>query len=81
MQLDPNAAGVQQPVMPVRVRDGHPPRHEESVVRRDGVFFTATPCYGLHDPWWVVRTMDGEAPPVSMRQDDEWWTLAEFVPA
>ena len=62
-----------------RVRDQHPPQHQKSVVRRDGVYFTAKPCYGLHDPWWVVQTMEGEAPPVSMRPDDEWWTLDEFI--
>ena len=66
--------------VPSRVCDRHPPRHQPSVVCRDGVYFTATPCYGMHDPWWVVRTMEGEAPPVPMRPDDEWWPLAQFVP-
>jgi hypothetical protein len=49
-----------------------PPPHRRYLVRRDGIVFTATPCYGLHAPWWVVKTMDGEAPPVAMRDGDEW---------
>lgn len=65
------------------VQDGHPPRHAQYAVVRDGRVFTATPCYGMHAPWWVVRTMaDGwpnEADPVPMKPDDLWMPVAEFV--
>lgn len=54
------------------IRDAQPKPHRRYVVRRDGVLFTATPCYGMHAPWWVVKTMEGEADPVDMRDTDEW---------
>lgn len=58
----------------------HPPPHQKYIVRRNGLLFTATPCYGMHDPWWVVRLMPDEWPneaePVSMRNDDVWATLS-----
>ncbi len=41
--------------------------------------FTATPCYGMHEPWWVVKTMEGEAPPVPMKDEDEWCHLVPMV--
>ena len=60
------------------IADEHPAPHRRCVVKRDGKFFTATPCYGMHAPWWVVATMTGEADPEPMRDSDEWWSLAEF---
>jgi len=64
-----------------RVCDVHPPRHEKSIVRRDNRVFTATPCYGLHVPWWVVTTMGGEAPPEEMLDADTWILLTDFLTA
>lgn len=52
--------------------DGYPPPHQRYVIRRAEVIYTATPCYGVHDPWWVVKTLTGEAEPVVMLPDDEW---------
>ena len=52
-----------------------PLAHSKYIVKRDGYLFTATPCYGCHEPWWVVKTMDGEAPPVPMKDDDDWQPL------
>lgn len=74
--------------------DQHPPPHAKYIVRRNGLLYTATPCYGLHNPWWVVRLMgdffgpDGkyhqdqfEATPIEMRDSDEWWPIDEFMAA
>ena len=59
------------------IPESYPPRHQKFVVRRDGAYFTATPCYGMHDPWWVVRIMGNrhEAEPEPMRDGDEWFPL------
>ena len=43
------------------VHRSYPSPHARYLVIRNGTVFTATPCYGLHDPWWVVKTMEGEA--------------------
>jgi len=59
--------------------NGHPPPHAKYIVLRKGFIFTATPCYGMHEPWWVVKTMEGEADPVGMLPDDEWWPLDKFM--
>jgi hypothetical protein len=62
-----------------RVEEAHPPRHARHAVIRDGNVFTATPCYGMHEPWWVVRTMakawPNEADPVAMKPDDLWMPI------
>lgn len=68
----------------VLISECHPDPHAKYVVVRDGLVFTATPCYGMHSPWWVVTTMgDGvhtdEAPPVPFRPDDRYWPLAECL--
>lgn len=55
-----------------RIAEAYPPAHARYLVKRDGVLFTATPCYGMHAPWWVVKTMEGEAEPVDIRPTDEW---------
>lgn len=84
-QEEVDAAPVDRVVMPRRIAEHHPPPHAQFVVRRNGRYFTATPCYGLHEPWWVVRTMPdswpNEAEPEPMNGNDEWWPLNEFRPA
>lgn len=69
----------------MKVSKEYPEPHRKFVVMRGGLFFTATPCYGMHSPRWVVRTMgdypDHEAPIVKMQPDDEWWTLEDFTAA
>lgn len=60
----------------MRVSELQPEPHTKYLVKRDGFFFTATPCYGLHEPWWMVVRIMGtkvEAPPEPMLPDDEWW--------
>lgn len=57
------------------VVEQHPPPHTIVVVNRRGWYFTATPCYGMHVPWWVVKTMGSEAEPVPMLDDDEWMSV------
>lgn len=57
----------------------YPKPHAKYIVRRDGILFTATPCYGMHEPWWVVRVMGEkyEADPEPMLETDEWWPVDE----
>lgn len=66
-----------------RIETGHPRAHAKYAVLRDGLVFTATPCYGMHEPWWVVRTMAQEWPnetePIDMRKDDRWMPIEGFV--
>lgn len=67
------------------VKDAHPEPHARYVVKRDGLIFTATPCYGMHAPWWVVRTMadhhPNEAAPEPMRDSDEWLPIEDVARA
>lgn len=60
------------------VIEEHPEPHKKYIVLRDGNFFTATPCYGMHTPWWIVTTMTGEDKPVEFKNFDKWWPLEEF---
>ena len=64
----------------MRVKQRHPPPHAKYLVRRGEFLFTATPCYGMHSPWWVVRTMGGEADPIGMNDYDEWEVLPAKQP-
>lgn len=56
-----------------------PPPHKRYLVMRDSLYYTATPCYGMHQPWWVVKTMElppgDEAKPVPMVDTDRWWPI------
>lgn len=39
----------------------HPPRHKKSLVYHPTLgMFEATPCYGMHEPFWVVRYCETE---------------------
>lgn len=53
-----------------------PRPHARYEVRRDDVgVFAATPCYGLHEPWWVPLTADVFAPGaviIPMMRQDHW---------
>lgn len=60
-----------------RIAAQQPAPHARYIVRRGRYLFTATPCYGMHVPWWVVTTLDGEAPPVPMEDADEWQPVPE----
>lgn len=58
------------------VAGSQPPPHAKYLVKRDGVLYTATPCYGMHSPWWVGRVLGAhESEPTGMRPDDEWQPL------
>lgn len=60
-----------------RVADAKPKPHAKYLVRRLGCIHTATPCYGLHAPWWVPMAISGkEYEPVTMKDTDEW----QFLP-
>jgi hypothetical protein len=52
-----------------------PPRHARHIVKRDGLTFIGTPCYGTHEPWWVPMSPTGEAEPINMLPTDEWQPL------
>ena len=40
----------------ISVKNEMPPKHARYRIWRDGVGeFVATPCYGMHEPWWVPR--------------------------
>ena len=58
----------------MKVSEQSPEPHRKYIVRRGGVLYTATPCYGMHKPYWIVRIMGKgyEAPPEPMLPDDEW---------
>lgn len=60
----------------IKCSEEHPAPHGKYQVRRDGLIYTATPCYGMHSPWWVVKTMHGEAVPTEILDSDEWRTAA-----
>lgn len=61
----------------ILVQEKYPPPHARYLVQRDRALFTATPCYGMHNPWWVVLTMDGEVAPVAIEKTDKWIPLGE----
>lgn len=60
-----------------KVQDQHPPPHRRYLVYRSGLHFVATPCYGMHLPWWVPMTPAGELPPIDMKPTDEWVVIAQ----
>lgn len=59
-----------------KVSDRHPPRGGRYEVRREDVGqFETTVCYGMHDPWWIPRTVDKFAPGalvIPFTASDEW---------
>lgn len=59
------------------VKDRHPQPHSVYRVCRDGRMFDATPCYGLHNPWWVPRNgfTRQESEPIDMVDEDRWMPL------
>lgn len=61
----------------IKASTRHPKPHARYLIRRGECVHTATPCYGMHEPWWVVKTLDGEAPPEPILPDDEWMPLPE----
>lgn len=60
------------------MKKGMPPPHQKYLVKRDGHFFIATPCYGMHHPWWVAQGPDAELEPVEMKEGDEHISM-DFV--
>ena len=62
------------------IPNDYPPPHARYLLERDGETMTATPCYGMHDPWWVIKTLTGEASPEPMRDGDMWRPAAPRPP-
>jgi len=54
-------------------KDGHPPPHKKYLVQREGIPALCTPCYGMHSPWWVEKTLTGkELEPLQIQPTDLW---------
>jgi len=60
------------------VKEAAPTRHARHFVERDGRCFVATPCYGMHEPWWVAMAATGEVQPVAMLETDRWLPLEKL---
>lgn len=59
------------------------PHARYEVWRKETGIFVATPCYGMHQPWWVPRTVDLYSPgstTFSMQDDDLWRPWVEISP-
>ncbi len=55
----------------------YPPASARYFVWRNSEVFTATPCYGMHHPWWVPRLLRKEYPPIDMLGSDRWVAAIE----
>lgn len=61
-----------------KASEQHPAPHAQYQMRRDGMVYTVTPCYGMHAPWWVGRVLGGhESEPVRIEPTDEWMPLTQ----
>ena len=54
------------------------PPHARYLVQRQRFQFVATPCYGMHAPWWVPMTPTGESDPIATEPDDTWISLLDL---
>lgn len=66
------------PIISATIPNHYPEKHKAFVVKRLGLYFTATPCYGMHSPWWVIQYPFGESineATTAMRDGDEFWPL------
>lgn len=66
------------------VEDEHPAPHAKYLVWRKGIGpFVATPCYGMHAPWWVPWIVESEGrnwgKTIDMEDSDLWrpWSKDE----
>ena len=55
-----------------------PPGNKYYVCRENKTYVVAMPCYGMHEPWWVVQTLNGEDQPVKMLETDLWKLVEAF---
>ena len=69
-----------------KVSEQMPAPHKKYLVYRIGVGpFVATPCYGMHQPWWVPYLVESEGrnwcKSIDMDQTDEWvsWPSDELA--
>jgi hypothetical protein len=78
--LRPPAAPAESeaPAHWTKVSDRQPAPHAKYLLLRDDTICTATPCYGMHAPWWVPRVISGEeTEPITMLDTDEWLPLGQ----
>lgn len=62
-----------------QVKGQHPAPHARYLVKRGLYFFIATPCYGMHSPWWVPMTHDKELEPIDIEPTDKWIPLKAVI--
>lgn len=68
------------PILSATIPNHYPEKHKAFVVKRLGLYFTATPCYGMHSPWWAIQYPFGESineATTAMRDGDEFWPLTD----
>lgn len=58
--------------------DRKPEPHRRYLVLRSGRWFVATPCYGMHSPWWVPSGPLKDGDPVGMEDGDQWIPMDNF---
>jgi len=62
-----------------QVEGQYPPPHAKYLVQRGHWMFVATPCYGMHNPWWVPMTYNGETEPIKIEPTDKWMPLDAVI--
>ncbi len=63
----------------ISIRTSMPAPHARYRVYQEDKMFDATPCYGLHHPWWVPRNgyTRKESEPIPIKEDSFWMDLPE----
>lgn len=62
-----------------QVEGKYPPPHALYLVQRGRYMFVATPCYGMHNPWWVPMTHEKELDPIAIDPNDKWMALDAVI--
>ncbi len=62
-----------------QVEGAYPPPHNKYLVQRGHYLFVATPCYGMHSPWWVPMIHNGEVEPINIESSDKWMKLDAVI--
>lgn len=62
-----------------QVEGKYPPPHSQYLVQRGRSLFIATPCYGMHSPWWVPDSPTGETEPINILADDKWMPIDQVI--
>lgn len=60
----------------IAVSERFPEPHRRYAVKRGNycpTYFVAIPCYGMHEPWWVPSTPQGETDPIAIEKLLDSW--------